>query len=297
MAPEQASGHSSEVGPAADVYSLGAILYELLTGQPPFRSENRLDVFLNILGSEPAPPRRLNAKVPPGLELICLKCLAKAPGERYASAAALADELDRFARGEPLVVRPPHLGQRLLQWARRQPALAVRLAALSVFYLVGTLNYVFGVVDWDFHSKITIVFVAWLAASVACQQLLQSKRWSIPARFVWGLFDSILLLAVLLLGNGAISPLVVGYPLLVAGSGLWFRVRFVWFMTALSLASYTLLVFDLYRWRPEAFRAVYDPGPSHYLIFTLSLVVLGSIVSYLVHRVRTLSRFCGRQLP
>ena len=89
------------------------------------------------------------------------------------------------------------------------------------------------------------------------------------------------------MANGAISPLVVGYPLLVAGSGLWFRVRFVWFMTgAVAAVSYALLVVDFYRWRPESARPT-TPARRHYVIFALALVVLGSIVSYLVHRVRT----------
>ena len=136
MAPEQASGRSSEVGPAADIYSLGAILYELLTGEPPFRQENPLDTLLDILGREPRYPRQLNPRVPHGLELICLKCLAKSPADRYRSAAALADDLERFARHEPLSGRPPNLLERLMQWARRQPALASRLGALGVFYLV-----------------------------------------------------------------------------------------------------------------------------------------------------------------
>ena len=109
MAPEQASGRSSEVGPAADIYSLGAILYELLTGEPPFRQENPLDTLLDILGREPRYPRQLNPRVPHGLELICLKCLAKSPADRYGSAAALADDLERFARHEPLSVRPPNV--------------------------------------------------------------------------------------------------------------------------------------------------------------------------------------------
>ena len=113
MAPEQASGRSSEVGPAADIYSLGAILYELLTGEPPFRQENPLDTLLDILGREPRYPRQLNPRVPHGLELICLKCLAKSPADRYRSAAALADDLERFARHEPLSVRPPNLIERL----------------------------------------------------------------------------------------------------------------------------------------------------------------------------------------
>jgi serine/threonine-protein kinase len=297
MAPEQASGRGAEVGPAADVYSLGAILYELLTGRPPFQHDNPLDTLLDVLDSEPVPPRRLNPHVPHGLELICLKCLAKSPDERYASAAALADDLDRFAQGEPLAVKPPHLGQRIVNWTRRQPALALRLAALGTFFVVGTILFGGGTVNREFYLKTSVLLATWAGASVVCQQFLDSRRWSIPARFVWGMLDSIVFLALLLVGNGAASAMVTGYPLLIAGSGLWFRVRFVWFMTALSLLSYGLIVADFYLRRSEEFRSQFDPLFSRHVIFAISLVVLGSIVAYLVHRVRTLSSFCGRQLP
>ncbi len=297
MAPEQASGRGGDVGPAADIYSLGAILYELLTGQPPFREENPLDTLWDALGREPTLPRQLNPHVPRGLELICLKCLAKSPGGRYASAVALADDLDRFARREPLQVRPPHLGQRLAAWTRRQPALASRLAAFGVFYLIELVNYyVTGASGRRFHEQISLLIAAWALLSAVCQQFLDSRRWSIPARFVWGTLDSLLLLAVLLVANGAASPLVVGYPLLIAASGLWFRVRFVWFITALSLLSYGVVVVDFYRWRPEL-QAQFDPSVNRHVVFAMSLVVLGSVVAYLVQRVRALSSFCGRQLP
>ncbi len=128
MAPEQASGRRAAVSPATDVYSLGAILYELLTGVPPFRAETALDTLMEVLSGDPPKPRTLNLRIPIGLELICLKCLSKEPAERYPSAAALADDLDRFARGEVLAVRPPTLVQRFWSWTRRQPALASRLA-------------------------------------------------------------------------------------------------------------------------------------------------------------------------
>ena len=180
MAPEQASGRGGEVGPAADVYSLGAILYELLTGQPPFREESPLDTLLDILRREPTPPRQLDPRLPRGLELICMKCLAKAPEQRYASAAAMADDLDRFARGEPLEVRPPRLGQRLAGWTRRQPALAWRLAALGVFYVVELANYTFGGVGLRLHEQISLLVAAWAGLSILCQQFLESRRWSIP---------------------------------------------------------------------------------------------------------------------
>jgi len=297
MSPEQAAGHTSQIGPAADVYSLGAILYELLTGRPPFREESPLDTLMSVLSSDPMAPRRLNPRIPFGLELICLKCLSKLPGDRYGSAAALADDLERFARGEPLEVRPPQIAQRLGRWARRRPALASRMAALGLFYCIECGNYALRAVDADFHWKVTALLGLWALVSVVCQQFLDSRKWSLPARFVWGTLDSLLLLAVLLLlANGAASPLVVGYPLLIVASGLWFRVRFVWFMTSLSLVSYSILIWDFYCRRPEL-QANFDDRFQRHVIFVVALVVLASAVAYLVDRVRTLSSFYGARPP
>jgi len=295
MAPEQASGRRAAVGPTTDVYSLGAILYELLTGVPPFRAETALDTLMAVLGSDPAMPRTLNPRVPRGLELICLKCLAKEPGERYASASALADELDRFARGEVLAVRPPTLARRFWGWTRREPALASRLGALGLFYGIETINYLTGTVDRDFHGPVSLVVGLWAAASIACQQLLNNRRWSFPARYAWGTLDSLALLTVLLIGNGAASSLVIGYPLIIAGSALWFRVRFVWFMTLLSLLSYGVLVIDFYYCRPELHERMYS-GIDRHVIFAVALLMLGAIVSYLVQRLRILSSFYGQPL-
>jgi len=296
MSPEQAAGRSSEAGPAADIYSLGAILYDLLTGEPPFRAESPMDVVLQVLGTEPTPPRRRNPRIPRSLELICMKCLSKPPEDRYPSAGLLADDLERLLRGEPLWVQPPHMGQQLGRWVRRYPALASRIGALGLLYLVETSNYAAGMVDWSFHQKISIVGAVWVLASVGCQQLFKSRRWSNLAPFVWGTLDSVLLLAAMFVGHGVASALVVCYPLLIAVSGLWFRVRFVWFMTGLSLASYGILVVDFYFGRTWL-RQSMDAGVDRHVIFAVALVVLGAIVAYLVQRVRVLGAFYGQREP
>src|SRR5207302_1570900 len=120
--------------PATDVYALGAILYELLTGRPPFRAETPLDTVLQVVSEEPVPPARLQPKLPRDLETICLHCLKKDPRKRYASAAALADDLRHFLADEPIVARPARLWERGVKWARRRPT-AAALVAVSVLAL------------------------------------------------------------------------------------------------------------------------------------------------------------------
>jgi serine/threonine-protein kinase len=148
MAPEQASS-KKDVGPTADVYALGAILYELLVGRPPFKAATPLDTVLQVLSEEPVAVRRVQPKVPRDLETICHKCLEKDLKKRYGSAEALAEDLRRFCTGEAVAARPVGMVGRATRWARRRPAVAVLLAVVVIVGAMGA-----GGVLWSYGQAV-----------------------------------------------------------------------------------------------------------------------------------------------
>jgi len=145
MAPEQAEGRAGAVGPAADIYSLGVILYEVLTGRPPFQEDSALETLVQVRTQDPLPPSQLRPRLPRDLETICLKCLNKPPQARYPSAQALAEDLRRFLAALPIRARPTPAWERAFKWVRRHPARAAALAAvastaIAVAVVIGLAN-------------------------------------------------------------------------------------------------------------------------------------------------------------
>ncbi len=154
MAPEQAGGKSKEVGPLVDVYALGAMLYELLTGRPPFKAATPLDTVLQVLSDEPVPPRQLQSKTPRDLESVCLKCLRKEPGKRYATAQELAEDLHRFQAGQPVRARRLGIVERGWRWCRRNPVVAGLTAPIVVILLVGFVGSTYFALKVTEESKV-----------------------------------------------------------------------------------------------------------------------------------------------
>jgi WD40 repeat protein/serine/threonine protein kinase len=164
MAPEQTSGAPEAVGPAADVYSLGVILYELLTGRAPLQAPTPVETLLLVRSQEPLPPSRLLPRLPRDLETICLKCLQKEPRRRYASAQDLVDDLERFLGGKPVRARPVGMPEKALKWVCRNPLAALLLALLTMSLLGGLAG-----VSWK-----------WLEANANARQAIEEKS---EARF------------------------------------------------------------------------------------------------------------------
>ncbi len=284
MAPEQADCKGRPVGPAADVYSLGAILYECLTRRPPFKGTHLLATVRQVVAEEPVPPRQLNPQAPRDLQTICLKCLEKDPRRRYASARALADDLLAYQRGEAISARPPGIIGRVDRWARSRPALAATLIALTALYLNHLILLALGTPNegGDFHWFATGITFGWAAGAVAFQWLVTRSRWTEAATFGWAALDVVMTTLMMARGQGPHSALLIGYPLLIVGTALRFRISLLWFVTGLCITGYLGMVAEAALRRPHLAVGVKD-----WMIFTLGLLILGFLQHQFLRRLRS----------
>jgi TRAP transporter TAXI family solute receptor len=164
MAPEQAAGRQRDIGVAADVYSLGAILYEMLTGRPPFSGDSVVDIILDVIHKNPLPPHVVNPQVDPELEVVCLKCLRKTPSDRYASAQDVADEMRRYLEGQPIRARPLSAARRTALWVRDVPLVSAMLG-----------RKVFAPTPWQVRAQWLALAVLMFVAAAVTAWLLREK--------------------------------------------------------------------------------------------------------------------------
>jgi eukaryotic-like serine/threonine-protein kinase len=291
MAPEQAAGQRQSIGPATDVYGLGAILYELLTGQPPFRTPTSMETVLQVLYRDPVVPHEVVAGLPRELETICLKCLEKSPEDRYPNAQELANDLERYLQGD--VVEATGVFQKLRRWTRREPEVVSRIGGLSVVALLTEFNHQFAAEKANYwvHYGVQGTLLLW-ALSALLFQFLWRKGWrSDRVRLLWSSADLICLTLALKLLNRVETTLLVGYPLMIAASGLWFRVNMVWFTTGLAVACYLVLYFEAaFDWS-QAFPTWTFDDLQYPNIYVACLILTGFVVARQVKRTLALGQY------
>ncbi len=286
MAPEQASARGDLVDRMTDVYSLGAVLYYLCTGQPPFETDNPVDTLLKILDAQPVSADRLNPELDAEVVAICMRCLEKEPKNRYLTAAEFANEIDRYLKGEPVQAMRSGIMIRIRQWSRQEPGLVGHLVGLGLIEITRGIDVFFEYFFFGqrFHSYLDYSVIIWLWVVVCL--ILQRVQNRIPKQgvhlqFAWSAADLGFLTWILLRVEGNLGPLFIAFPLVVVVSGLFSRVKLVAFSTILSLFSFEIVF--LTRQESGEF--------AHYgFVGAAAIVVIGTVVGLMVHRIRLLNR-------
>jgi eukaryotic-like serine/threonine-protein kinase len=288
MAPEQLSANFGAVSERSDVYALGAILHLLLTGRVPHEAANVLHTIMATIERD-LPPTIQGIGLPAALAAICRRCLERKPEHRYESAAALADDLERWLRGDAPKATPPGIARRTQLFFRRRRMLSAHLCTLLVFALLGVVDHVLlQATTLQYFLSIYAVLGILTVTSLLLDWLERQRLLGRATRFVWPVFDCAGLSWVLYEGNGLQSSLVILYPLLILSAGFWLDRMVVVVATASTLTFYCLLI--------PSTKATPPIGADQHLAVFTTILVTGLIVSLQVARTRALHDYVARRM-
>ena len=277
MPPEQAVG-LTKLTPQVDVYSLGAVLYATVSGQPPFSGTTAFDILLQVIHREPCSPRKLNRMVNRTLEKLIIRAMAKSPKDRYPTAEALKTDLQRFLMDEPIAWPKLSIAERLLRWWRREPALVGHLLGIGV-----TLAIVLANSD-TWYPPIRIgLLVGWMFGAWVFQRCANIQRQREAAHIGWLACDIAVYTLLIYLADSPRGLLLIGYPMMICISGMFYRVHYTVIATLLSIIGFLVLC-----------ATVTDPinSRSDFVeIYLSGLAILGLCLVSMIHRVRSLTDY------
>lgn len=305
MSPEQAMGKAREVGPESDVFSLGTVLYECLTGRPAFDAEHPLDAVLQVIESEPPPVRRLEKTVARDVQTVVDRCMEKDRGARYGSASDVLEDLSACLTGEPLARSRSDVAAATKRVFRRRPALFLRLIGVGAIAFVVQVSHWMGPMigvasranasatvpfagspEPTSHFAVMSALAGWLIGTVLLQFIwmrADSRAW-LP--FVWSIADTAFLTLTLFITDTPLDAPTIGYPCLIAVAGVWLRPNVVWSTGFAAAIGYLLLL------------GIHTPALPHYPIIFLSGIGLVSLATvHQVQRVRWLTAVAETPSP
>ncbi len=283
MPPEMAAGKKRNIGPAADVYALGAILYCLCAGQPAFSGPTPFDVLLQVLDRRPQKPSKLNRAVSKDIDLVCLRALEKDPSQRYQTADELRADLQRILTGEPIDSPKETAAQRLRKWWQREPIMAAHVLGIGVTTAIVLVAYLV-------RNEFTVLFyyrlgllLTWLSVSFFLQLWVDLAKWTHVAIYSWLTIDVVIYTSLIAFADPPRSMLLIGYPMMIVASCLYYQRRFTVTTTALCIAGFLTL--------GQFFARDDFVKPDFGAIFVCGLVVIAVCLIAVINRVRGLSRF------
>ncbi|MEM7405468.1 MAG: serine/threonine-protein kinase [Pseudomonadota bacterium] len=282
MAPEQAAGRVADADERADIYALGTVLYRLLTGRPPFSSDDPLRTMQKVLNDDPVAPGEVQSGIPADLETICLRCMMKVPEARYQSAEALADDLQQFLLGEPIAARALTSFEKLQRWVVRKPIVALTFFGFGAFYLLHLALAMMGdpLHSGTFHWYVTGVAAVGFAAGPLLQQLRDAGRAQVLTSISLIALPVLAATAAFAFDRGPLSaPVAVYVPMIGVAALALPTARMIWITTALISCCYLTLVLIAELYQPANRASV-----EQVLAFCLTLVTMGLVTHLLVRR-------------